>query len=799
MPNAHGVQNGEDYIDVSLDLDIQEVRNVQELIEKRLLTVFVDFFQPHAQGGEWAYEVVDYRENRQVPVGRYSVSTNAMILFALAAIFGRASSNPLSRNLPRSPRPLARDIGRTIYRAVRNLIYELRGGNTRSSTFGRNDPLTLTWVLQVLPAWTSDAASTLPAAIRHRSERLQRRFREISRGLIDDAIANPRGPHLLFPSRSDGTMSSPLEHVFPLLRIVHLQAVLRTESRRGPWFLSRYFTDRLHTQLAYSDGEDPRFEVAELVFSLEGALLSQPDSLSTDLIERVFDILRRQSYWRATKPTVVTPRGHIHVPISVEIANSLLRICQQLRPPGSYFSRNVDLFKQYSRWLLGRLVSGEAPGRRGRGTRRPFAGWQSEHTDAPGSIHLWYTSQAMLYLSDYSKALQRHMAAAALQSAGLFVSSQSEGNDYASPDADKWRISTVKYEPALGVGSSTYYRPYTRIGDMYVNRRLPANGTTAPPGHYSMLLFGPPGTGKTTIAEELAAALNFRFVVISPSDFIQRGEAEIELRAKRIFKALQVQAETVILFDEIDRMILDRDSRLYQTQSDVFQFMTPGMLTKFRDLRKHQKPLVVVATNYAERIDRAIKRRGRIDDQYLVVPPARRRRAIILTELMERYAPQLFRNMPGVRLRRLTAPIVRATALFSVPELDGLVERAAEDFLQDPDVGAVAFCGQLTALAEEARPTINIEAYAERFRLRRQQEYKFPTVEEPLEEFLLVVYLLLEVGTPLTERERRIVRRIVLRRKRPPRPLAEIAERIRIVHDDAIRARLLRTFERWFT
>src|SRR3982751_3857237 len=115
-----------------------------------------------------------------------------------------------------------------------------------------------------------------------------------------------------------------------------------------------------------------------------------------------------------------------------------------------------------------------------------------------------------------------------------------------------------------------------------------------------MLLYGPPGTGKTGMAEDLAAALGFPLVMISPSDFIRRGEAEVEARAQDIFEALGKQVDMVVLFDEIDRLILDRDSGDYRRQGDIFQLMTPSMLPKLKDLRSAEGVIFVIGTNFAD-------------------------------------------------------------------------------------------------------------------------------------------------------------------------------------------------------
>ena len=76
---------------------------------------------------------------------------------------------------------------------------------------------------------------------------------------------------------------------------------------------------------------------------------------------------------------------------------------------------------------------------------------------------------------------------------------------------------------------------------------------------------------------------------------------------------LRAQSDSVVLFDEIDNFLLDRDTRRYAKQETVLQFMTPGMLTKLNDLRRAERIILVIATNYENRIDPAIKRPGRID------------------------------------------------------------------------------------------------------------------------------------------------------------------------------------------
>jgi SpoVK/Ycf46/Vps4 family AAA+-type ATPase len=120
------------------------------------------------------------------------------------------------------------------------------------------------------------------------------------------------------------------------------------------------------------------------------------------------------------------------------------------------------------------------------------------------------------------------------------------------------------------------------------------------------------------------------------SDFLESGGPQVEARAKNIFKVLMTQPSCVILFDEIDHFLLDRDSVRYSGQDTLFQFMTPGMLTKINDLRRSERALFVVATNYEDRIDAAIKRTGRVDKKYLVLPPDSEKRISLVKHFLKR-------------------------------------------------------------------------------------------------------------------------------------------------------------------
>ena len=144
----------------------------------------------------------------------------------------------------------------------------------------------------------------------------------------------------------------------------------------------------------------------------------------------------------------------------------------------------------------------------------------------------------------------------------------------------------------------------------------------------SFLLFGPPGTAKSTLARSLAQCLQWHFLELTPSNFVEAGLEMIEQRSREIFAELGVLRETVVLFDELDSLLTDREQL---DRSSILNFTVPAMLPKLQaltKLAKKQRLVLIFATNFYDRLDPAMARRGRIDERLLVLPPnatARRR------------------------------------------------------------------------------------------------------------------------------------------------------------------------------
>lgn len=133
-----------------------------------------------------------------------------------------------------------------------------------------------------------------------------------------------------------------------------------------------------------------------------------------------------------------------------------------------------------------------------------------------------------------------------------------------------------------------------------------------------ILLYGPPGCGKTFIVRKLAEELNFSYFEVKHSDvttpYIHGGVGKIA----EVFRNAKIHAPAIVFIDELEGMAPERSS-LDGTQSYKLEEVNE-FLTHLNDAGKNGI-LVVGATNQPELIDKAILRSGRLDKKIYVMPP----------------------------------------------------------------------------------------------------------------------------------------------------------------------------------
>jgi hypothetical protein len=117
-----------------------------------------------------------------------------------------------------------------------------------------------------------------------------------------------------------------------------------------------------------------------------------------------------------------------------------------------------------------------------------------------------------------------------------------------------------------------------------------------------------------------------RYVYIAPHVLISDGPDGIATKLDQTFEQLELLDGGVVLFDEIDEIVLERDQVADESSS---RLLTTAMLPRFQRLRSQDQLSFFVATNHVEKFDAAIRREGRFDEVIAVEYPDRNARELI--------------------------------------------------------------------------------------------------------------------------------------------------------------------------
>jgi AAA+ superfamily predicted ATPase len=180
-----------------------------------------------------------------------------------------------------------------------------------------------------------------------------------------------------------------------------------------------------------------------------------------------------------------------------------------------------------------------------------------------------------------------------------------------------------------------------------------------------ILLFGPPGCGKTLMLRAVAGEVNCNYFAISLHEIFDPYFGSSERNLHQVFETARAHAPCVLVFDEIDSLAIDRRHvRESQMRNLVNQF-----LSELDGIRAdNSRVLVIGATNAPWNLDPAFRRPGRFDQTIFVPPPDVTGRAQII-ELLAKERP----------ISRLDVEaLAKATKNFTGADLQWIFDRAAE-------------------------------------------------------------------------------------------------------------------------
>ena len=210
-----------------------------------------------------------------------------------------------------------------------------------------------------------------------------------------------------------------------------------------------------------------------------------------------------------------------------------------------------------------------------------------------------------------------------------------------------------------------------------------------------LLLYGPPGCGKTFLARAVAGEMGAAFLSLSIVDVLAMWVGSSERNLHDLFEAARAQAPCVLFLDEIDALGHQR-SRLH---SSAMRTLVNQLLTELDGIGGgNEGVFVLAATNAPWDIDAALRRPGRLDRTVLVLPPDRNARAAVLEYHLRD------RPVAGIDLTALAA----ATEHFSGADLAHVCETAAEFAMRDSiATGEIRMISHedMTAAVRDVRPS----------------------------------------------------------------------------------------------
>ena len=150
-----------------------------------------------------------------------------------------------------------------------------------------------------------------------------------------------------------------------------------------------------------------------------------------------------------------------------------------------------------------------------------------------------------------------------------------------------------------------------------------------------ILLWGPPGTGKTMLAKAVASQARANFICVNGPELLSKWVGASEQAVRELFAKARLAAPCVVFIDEIDTLAPVRGR--YSGDSGVSDRVVGQLLTELDGLQTGATILVIAATNRPDTLDPAILRAGRLDLQLLVdLPNLESRLAILQVHNQER-------------------------------------------------------------------------------------------------------------------------------------------------------------------
>lgn len=321
-------------------------------------------------------------------------------------------------------------------------------------------------------------------------------------------------------------------------------------------------------------------------------------------LKTLFDAQLERGVWEKKDPLFVYGTGGDAYCFSFELLTALLsNLDQDKASPLVNFEEPLGRAFQ---WIV-----------RTKHDQTTVPAWRSGHRVDKEDPESWATAEVYLFLQLYRSFLSQRIQ--------RLVMSRFKSEHYGTPDEnafdDLYLPKIQSDDPKLKL-LSDYLKEGVLLPLRSEATRVSYSLVHNPQRRDKMrsgILFGPPGTGKTTIVKCVARFLGWQLVILDPSDFASAGLPLLPNTTSKIFTLLYELEDTVIFLDEMEELIRERKGA--DPTSFEQKFLTTSLLPKLQDLSDRAHCIFFVATNHGAVIDEAVRREGRFGFCVQVLPP----------------------------------------------------------------------------------------------------------------------------------------------------------------------------------
>lgn len=409
------------------------------------------------------------------------------------------------------------------------------------------------------------------------------------------------------------------------------EGLLPTEEDADSEFTSRrarnaaldWLRECLAAQVAFHFSGATFVDPQQLAWSLCGLVrFSSPSALANAVsVEhellvaglRAFFEQQKRKTWETGAPLFHYANAGNAYAYVYETLAELVCLATSKEVPRSAADTLADLLKGYSVELMKALQHAEATGQSLDGIA---VGWSSGHHPHRNSPESWATASVFRFAQGLRRLVGTWSSDAAKVALGARKAS---GNEVTlNARGGTWNLGMGTAGSFL---STAFVHPVQRATAIFEPKSRvwldPDEQILEQSQARSAMLFGPPGTGKTTLIDAVAGAIGWDFIEITPAQFLDRGVDYVSAQADVIFRQVMELDHCVILLDEIDELIHQRNAEA----ETIERFFTTTMLPRLAKLWEARRVLFFVNTNNIRNVDSAIVRSQRFDAARLVLPP----------------------------------------------------------------------------------------------------------------------------------------------------------------------------------